>query len=462
MHTKLANIHSVRMFASCCAALLLLAACGGGGGDASGAGAAAPGASNVAAASVTQVMEVAPALSGTPFNSPRTVRVPPGFKLKLWARVGGARFMALAPNGDVLVSNPGAGTITLVRDDGAGVTRQFEFASGLLRPHDMVFRRIGDLTYLYIAESNQVSRAVYQSGDTSLGDRDVVVADLPDESTTELRGTYAHRLKNIALSPDNQLYVSIASSCNACAEDAVSNPVRGAIYQYNADGSNPRLVARGIRNAEGLDFLPGTNELWVTINNRDELPYPFDDDFDGNGSIDYGKIIQSFVDLNPPDLFTRVRIGGNYGWPYCNAMPNASMSNLESVRDVETNPDGRALDCGTVDSASKGLRAHSAPLGMSFLHNTAAPEAFRKGAVVALHGCWNCSRLDAGYKVSFFPFDDAGNPGAEVELVTGFVSNPEVRNSVWGRPVDVIADARGGLLISDDFANAIYRLEPAD
>jgi glucose/arabinose dehydrogenase len=452
-------LHSARLLATWSASLLLLTSCGGGGGGSSG-NAAVP--NNVAAASVTQVMEVSSALASPPFDAPKEVRVPPGFKFSLWARVDGARFMALAPNGDVLVSNPGAGTITLVRDDGSGGTEQFEFATGMTRPHDMVFHQIDGVSYLYIAESTQVTRAVYQSGDTRVGERQVVVADLPNQSNTELQGPYAHELKNIALSADNQLYVSIASSCNACAEDSVSDPVRGAIYQYNADGSDPRLVARGLRNAEGLDFIPGTSDLWITVANRDEVLYPFNNDFDGDGSNDYGKLIQSFVDFTPPELFTRVRSGANYGWPYCNALPNGSMSNLELVADVEFNADGSALDCSTVERPSKGMRAHSTPLGLSFLHDSSVPQAYRQGAVIAQRGCWNCSRLDAGYKVSYFPFDEAGNPGAEVELVTGFVTDPDVAGSVWGRPVDVIADARGNFLISDDFAGAIYRLEPAN
>lgn len=457
-------LQSIRLLAGVLALPLFLLSCGGGGGgsgNASSAGGAA-GPNNVAAASVTQAVDVASELAGPPFDTPKTVRVPPGFSFKVWARVDGARFMALAPNGDVLVTNPGAGTITLLRDNGSGGAQQFEFAAGLTRPHDMVFHEIDGVTYLYIAESTQVSRAVYQSGNTSVGERQVVVADLPNQSNTELQGAYAHELKNIALSPDNQLYVSIASSCNACVEDTVSDPLRGAIYQYNADGSNPRLFARGLRNAEGLDILPGTNDLWVTVANRDEMLYPFRNDYDGDGSDDYGKLIQSFVDIAPPELFTRVRAGANYGWPYCNALPNESMSNLEVVPDVQLNPDGSVFDCGTVQRASKGLRAHSTALGMSFLHDSAVPQAYRRGAVIAQRGCWNCSRLDAGYKVSYIPFDSEGNPGAEVELVTGFVTDPDDQSTVWGRPVDAIADARGGLLISDDVGDAIYRLEPAD
>ncbi len=399
------------------------------------------------------------ALDDPPFDSARDLTVPPGFGIRLWARVQNARFMALAPNGDVLVSVPSEGRIVLLRERANDVPQAFDYVTGLRNPHDMVFHRIGETTYLYIAESHRVSRSVYRGDETSRNASEVVVDNLPDNSTPELQGTYGHQLKNIALSPDNRLYVSVASTCNACTEDTESDPVRGAIYQYSADGRERRLFARGLRNAEGLAFLPGTSTLWVAVNNRDEIRVPVDADVDGDQSSDLGKLIPSYVDQNPPELFTSVRDGGNYGWPFCNPVPNGAMSALDLLPDYELNRNGGTFSCAAADRSAKGIRAHSAPLGFSFLHGSALPAAFRKGAAVAQHGCWNCTRLDAGYKVSFFPFDDAGNAGAEFDLVSGFVLNPD-RREVWGRPVDTIPDARGNLLVSDDFAGAIYQLYP--
>ena len=411
------------------------------------------------AASVEVTLEVPASLAAAPFDVARKLTVPPGFGMRLWARIPGARFMALAPNGDILVSHPESGKVYLLRERAGDVPQSLEFASGLQKPHDMVFHTIGSTTYLYIAESQQVTRSEYRNGDTQTRTREVVVADLPDASNTELQGSYSHELKNIALSPDNHLYVSIASSCNACVEDTESDPLRGAIYEYAADGSNPRLYAQGLRNAEGLDFIPGTSVLWVAVNNRDEIPYPFDSDFDGDGVSDLGKVMPGFVDDNPPEPFTLVRDGGNYGWPFCNSLVNATMSDLELVNDFNLNPDGTSFDCTTGDRASKGLRAHSAPLGLSFLHDSAVTESYRNGAAIALHGCWNCTSLRAGYKVVYFPFDTAGNAGNEIDLISGFVTDPDAR-TVWGRPVDVIADTKGNLLVSDDYAGAIYQLYP--
>jgi glucose/arabinose dehydrogenase len=457
---------------------LFLSACGGGGGgggnvaatDASTAGSGTPASGTPAGApasaasvampaSVRRNLEVPDSLAEGTFAGTRSLNVPPNFGVRLWSRVEGARFMALAPNGDVLVSVPGSGEVLLLRERTNDVPQRFVFAGGLSKPHDMVFHRIGGTTYLYIAESNRVTRSVYTDGATQSGTREVVVDNLPDESTPELRGAYSHQLKNIALSPDNKLYVSIASTCNVCPEDATSDPVRGAIYQYDADGSNRRLFARGVRNAEGLDFLPGTNQLWAAMIGRDMIPYPFDNDFDGDGESDYGRIMDAYVDENPPELFTRVRDGGHYGWPFCNPVANPEMANLGYARDYSLNRDGTRLDCASADRAAKGIRAHSTPLGVSFLHDSNVPAAYRKGAVVALRGCWNCSSLRAGFKVIYFPFDDAGNPGAEMDLLSGFVIDPDARE-VWGRPVDAIPDAKGNILVSDDHAGAIYQLYP--
>ncbi|TCS36238.1 glucose/arabinose dehydrogenase [Paucimonas lemoignei] len=450
------------------ACLINLGACSGGGDAAApiasqaeqstqAEGAATPA---LAAASVLATLDIPASLTAPPFDVPRQLTVPPGFGIRLWARVEGARFMARAPNGDILVSQPGSGQVVLLRERSNDLPQAFTFASGLQKPHDLVFHTIGTTTYLYIAESNRITRSVYQSGDTRSATRETVVADLPDASNmTELQGNYAHELKNIALSPEHKLYVSIASSCNACIEDTQSDPLRGAIYEYNADGSGRRLYARGLRNAEGLDFLPGSSALWVAVNNRDNVPYPFENDADGNGTNDAGQILPSYVDNNPPEPFTRVRDGGNYGWPFCNVLPNAEMSNLESAPDYMLNRNSSQFDCTTADRASKGIRAHSAPLGLSFLQGSTVPEAYRSGAAIALHGCWNCTTLSAGYKVVYFSFDAEGNAGSEIDLVTGFVTDPVAR-SLWGRPVDVIPDANGNILISDDYAGAIYQLYP--
>ena len=107
-----------------------------------------------------------------------------------------------------------------------------------------------------------------------------------------------------------------------------------------------------------------------------------------------------------------------------------------------------------MDRINRGIQAHSAPLGLTFFQNTNAPDAYRAGAAVGLHGSWNRTQK-TGYKVAFFPWDALTQlPGDQVDLVTGWAD----AFSSWGRPVDVAVDPAGAILISDDQAGAIYKL----
>ena len=396
-------------------------------------------------------------MTAPPFHVPRTLTVPSGFGIRVLARIAGARFMAVAPNGDVLVSHPGAGTITLLRQDNQGKLQRATFASELHNPHDIVFHRIRGRDFVYIAESNRIIRAPYENGQTRVTGTEIIVDNLPDASSPGLKGSYGHQLKNIALNGD-KLYISIASTCNACVSDTKSDPIRSAIYEYDADGKNRRLYAQGLRNAEGLAFKPGTNELWVVVNNRDNIAYPFHKDWNGDGKDDYGKVMQSYVDGHPPDLLVKVKDGGHYGWPFCNSNPDNGLDNMPYDRDAQLNPDGAQLDCERIDRPVKGIAAHSAPLGMSFLQDSNMPPAYRNAIVTALHGCWNCSKLN-GHKIEMYTVNENGNVGNAVDLVTGWVTDTE-RRERWGRPVDVVPDGHGGLYISDDYSGTIYLLHP--
>jgi len=401
-------------------------------------------------ASVSSTVIVPTSMQTSPFNVTRTLLVPPNFTISVYARVSGARFMAVTPDGNLLVSKPGSGSVVLVRPNGSGDPLVTNFVTGLRRPHDIVFHTIGATTYVYITETNQVNRYVYTAGALTPGARQVVVAGLPDASSPELGGNYGHELKNIALDANDKLYVSIASTCNVCTSDTQSNPVRAALYVYNADGSNGRLFARGLRNAEALAMIPGTSTLWVAVNNRDDIAYPFND-----GSGNYGRVFSGYVDNHPPEEFTSVRDGGNYGWPFCNPNPDtpSGLTDMPFDRDYQMNGSG-AVDCSTMDRINRGIQAHSAPLGLTFFQNTNAPDAYRVGAAIGLHGSWNRTQK-TGYKVAYFPWDALTQlPGDQIDLVAGWAD----AFSNWGRPVDVAVDPAGAILISDDQAGAIYKL----
>jgi glucose/arabinose dehydrogenase len=439
------------------AVLLAVTACGGGAPAA--APTSAPPASSPAAASPSPTASPVPplaavrlsvpdALARGPYDEPRELNVPRGWTAAVYARIEKARFMAPLPDGGLLVSQPSGGKVLLVRDG-----RVTDYLTDLNRPHDIVPAEVGGRAWVFVAEADRVVRYPLTAGAARPGAGQVAVDGLPDESLPELGGRYGHVLKNIAVRGDT-LYVSIASTCNVCVSDTESDPIRGAIYRYRASGHNAgrALVARGIRNAEGLAFVPGTDELWAVVNNRDNILVPDDRDVDGDGKGDRGKHVDAYVDDHPPEPFIRVRQDGNYGWPFCNPSPDKGMRNMPYDRDFQYNRDGRALDCATATPVEVGIQAHSAPLGLTFTQGTAAPDV---GAVVALHGSWNRTR-PTGYKVIHFPWT-AGGPGEQADLVTGF---QEGTSDPWGRPVDVAVEASGSLLVSDDLGGAVIRLTP--
>ncbi len=417
---------------------------------------AATGANSPPGASIPITVNVPTSMRSAPFDHDRTLNVPPHFSIAVFARVPNARFMAVAPNGDVLVSDPGDGKVVLLRPDPAGGDpKAFDFAKGLRSPHAIIFHTMGAVTYVYISETNQINRYVYAVGDTSAHDRQIIIKDLPDRETPALHGAYNHPLKNLAIDSHDHLYVAIGSSSNADPSDQAADPVRGAIYMYNADGTNGRLFAKGIRNAEGLAIVPGTDTLWVAVNNRDNLACPTT----GSGCTN-GRIVAAYVDNHPPEEFMAVRDGGNYGWPFCNPNPDSvtGMVNMPFERDVQNNRSGDALNCDSADRVNMGIQAHSAPLGLSFLGGSKFPALYRDGAAIGLHGSWNRT-TKTGYKVAYFPWDTATQtPGAQIDLVTGWL--PDGSSDVWGRPVDAVPDAAGNLLISDDANGTIYKLIP--
>jgi len=422
-------------------AVLLLTACGNAGGGSAQTRSISEALTD---ASVSVTIDVPSALRAAPFDVARQLTVPPGFNVAVFARIPAARFLALTPDDRLLVSVPSSGKVEVVSAVGA----VSDLLTGLNGPHDLVFDTNGGTTYLYVSEKNQIRRYVWSSGQATNGQ--VIIANLPSASLPELMGAYGHELKNIALDAAHNLYVSIASATNSSPSDLAATPKRGAIYRYNADGSGGRLFAQGIRNAEGLAIEPSTGALWVVVNNRDNIAYPLHGDFDGDGSDDYGKVLQSYVDTHPPEEFIRVRDGGNYGWPFCNPNPDNGNLNMPFDRDVQNNADGSKLDCAAADRVNWGIHAHSAPLGLSFVPNvgSALPAGYAGSAVAGYHGCWNCSQ-PFGYKVAIFPFS-SGAPTQEQTLATGFHG--------FGRPVDVVANARGEIFISDDSAGAVYKM----
>src|SRR5262249_26984071 len=176
-----------------------------------------------------------------PFDQPRELRIPTGFSILVLARVPGARFIwSLTPT-DTLVALPGSGRLVLIRETSPGNAEIYGFASGLRRPQGLALTTIDNQTFIYVGESNRVIRYRYAPAQNSVASPEIVVADLPDGSSPELHGAYGHDLKNIAIGPDQKLYVDIGSATNADPRDTESDPIRCAIYRYDLDGTSRQL-----------------------------------------------------------------------------------------------------------------------------------------------------------------------------------------------------------------------------
>jgi len=314
--------------------------------------------------------------------------------------------MALGPDGQLYLAERGNGRVVRLPDrDGDGVADAVEVvAAGLQFPSSIAFDRGGAL---YVGETARVLRLSAPDAQGVFQVQEVVVAGLP---------TGGHSTRTVLPSPDGQwLYVSIGSSCNVCLED---DERRATIMRYTVDGAAGTVYARGLRNAVGLAFRPGTEELWATNNGRDLLG----DDL-------------------PPETVNRVTAGADFGWPRCHA---------GRIVDPEF---GSAGACEGVTAPAVEMQAHSAPLGLTFYAGTQFPSEYQGDLFVAFHGSWNRS-VPTGYKVVRIPFE-AGRPGPVEDFATGWL---RADGSAWGRPVDVLTAPDGSLWVSDDGEGRIYRI----
>jgi glucose/arabinose dehydrogenase len=369
-------------------------------------------------------------------NGPREIRrpagaeprVPAGFKIEQYASgFSYPRYLLTAPNGDIFVTESNEGSIKVLRDsDGDGkpdLTETFANA-GMNKPFGIAFYPPGaDPQFLYVANTNGVVRFPYRNGDTKArGPVEKLSAEL--SSGGLLRGG-GHWTRGLAFSPDGKkMYVSIGSLSNA--SDNAAEADRARIFEFNPDETGQNVFAWGIRNAVGIQFRPGTNELWMSTNERDEL---------GEDLV--------------PDYVSRVQPGGFYGWPWF------YIGNHQDPRHKGKHPE--LADKVLVPDVL--VQSHSATLNLCFYDGTQFPAEYKGDIFAAFHGSWNRARR-TGYKIVRVPFDKAtGKPRGDYEdFVTGFVT-PE--GNVWGRPVGITVAKDGSLLFSEDANKTIWRVSYA-
>jgi glucose/arabinose dehydrogenase len=396
-----------------------------------------------------------------PFTSAHRLTMPQGWRPEVWALVDAVRFEMWTPENDLLASQPANGTVTLLTPRAgkpAAPPAQRTILSGLRNPQGLAFDRIGGHEVLYVAESDEVDRYTWTGA--GVGRRTVLIKGLPD---TQPAGDDVHSLKDVVVGGDHTIYVGVGSSSNASPRDSWHGIPRASVLAYHPNGKVKRVWATGIRNGDGLSFAPdGT--LWTAVNERDQISYPFHHAY-GASADAYNQVIEAYVNNHPPDEVARLTAGRDLGWPYCDPDVHTgatdtrfNYTNLPFTRDAQTNPHGTRGDCAQLARLQVGLPAHSAPLGFHFLIGSALPAQWSNGAVVAGHGSWD-RHPPRPPTVYWMPWNRSRHTlGAPRVLVGGF---QEPNGSRWGRVADAVPGPDGALYVSDDQADAIYRVVPA-
>ncbi|GAC16042.1 PQQ-dependent sugar dehydrogenase [Aliiglaciecola lipolytica] len=340
--------------------------------------------------------------------------LPDGFKIEVYAQdVTNARQMALGKTGIVYVGSRGEGKVHAVVDtnkDGVG-DKVVVVAENLKMPTGLAYKD-GDL---YVAAVSQVLK--YKNIDKEYDNApepEVVLDGLPTETH--------HGWKYIDFGPDGMLYVPVGAPCNICetvGDDKYDDPRFASILKYDLANGDMKWVAKGVRNTVGFDWHPDSKELWFSDNGRDWMG----DDI-------------------PPCEINRVSAEDqHFGYPYIHG---------GDIKDPEFGA-GKSPDDYVKPEIKLG--AHVAPLGVHFYQGQQFPKEYSKSLFVAEHGSWNRSKK-SGYRVMRADFDGT-EAGEYHTFIEGFL-NPD--DTVWGRPVALLTMPDGSMLISDDFANVIYKV----
>jgi glucose/arabinose dehydrogenase/cytochrome c2 len=374
------------------------------------------------------------------------VKLPPGFEMTVFAsNTPGARKMLLAPNGDILLSETQSNKVVVMRPSADNTKAQqiTTYAQGLVLPHGMAFYpNAQHPKWLYVAETNRVVRYAYKIGDTTASSVPQIV--VPQLSPVAGGGHYS---RDVVFSRDGKkMYVSVGSQSNIADDMAKKSPAeiqaweaahglgtawgneenRANVLVFDVGSDKPgKVYASGIRNCVSLTVQPGTGALWCTTNERDLL---------GDDLV--------------PDYSTRVRQGHWYGWPWY------YMGNHEDPRHAGERPDL----AGKVTTPDVRYQAHSASLDLEFYTATNGASAFPKeyvgDAFATLHGSWNRA-FRTGHKVVRVRMTNGVPTGEYDDFLVGFIVDD---GDAWGRPVGLLVNRDGSLLLSDDGANVVYRI----
>ncbi|MEL6131748.1 MAG: sorbosone dehydrogenase family protein [Bacteroidota bacterium] len=335
------------------------------------------------------------------------VQLPDGFQIELYAKdVANARSMTWGDEGTLFVGTRSEGKVYALRDEDGDfkADKLYTLAADLEMPNGVAFYEGA----LYVAGVDRIWRLKdIESKLENPPALEVVTDVLPDKKW--------HGWKYIQFGPDQKLYVPVGAPCNVCEEE---NTQFATIMRMNPDGSELEVFASGIRNSVGFDWHPQTQELWFTNNGRDML----------------GEDI-------PSDELNRAYVQGlHFGFPYCHQ------------GDILDPKFGEDRICEDFEAPVQKLGPHVAALGMKFYDGKMFPSTYQSSIFIAEHGSWN-RKEPSGYRITRVPLSDNQSQGYEV-FAEGWLSE----GTAWGRPVDILEMEDGSILVSDDHANAIYRI----
>lgn len=336
----------------------------------------------------------------------------PGAKATVFARdLVNPRILAVSADGTLYATRRSVGDVVMLRDgDGDGMADAPVTVASRAGMHGIAF----DGDRVYLATVNDVYVADV-ADDGTFGDLHRIIDDLPDGGQ--------HPNRTLAVGPDGRLYISVGSTCNACAE---SNPESATMLRAEPDGSSRTIFAGGLRNTIGFDWEPGTGRLW---------------------GMDHG--IDWLGDNEQIEELNHIQQGGQYGWPYVYGM--------DQFNPQDNPPPGTSLETWAAMSEEPALghTPHAAPMQMVFYDGAMFPE-WRGDALVAMRGSWN-RRPPSGYDLVRIDFEE-GKPVGIEPVMTGFLAEGTDGWSYAGRPVGVAVGHDGAIFLSDDSEGVIYRI----
>ena len=345
------------------------------------------------------------------------IELPDGFKIEIYASdVENARSMTVSPSGTIFVGNRKSDNVfALIDENNDGkVDKKYLITDKLKNmPNGVAFHN-GNL---YVAEVNKIWVFKDIENKLKLIDENGLYPEDPILITDDFPSDKHHGWKYIAIGPDNKLYVPVGAPCNICES---RDEIYSTITRMDLDGSNREIYARGVRNTVGFTWNKQTEEMWFTDNGRDMLG-------DNYPPCELNKVTK-------PDQ--------HYGYPYCHG------------GDISDPEFGTKFSCEDFIKPMQNLGPHVAPLGLKFYNGDMFPEEYKGDIFIAEHGSWNRTKK-IGYRITRVKIKDNKSVGYE-PFISGWLEKDI--NDAWGRPVDIVILKDGSMLISDDYANVIYRV----